>query len=145
MIIAVIDGQGGGIGKAIVEKIKAEKTLKNCKVYALGTNSVATGQMLRGGADEGATGENAIIHNMKHVDVILGPVGILNANAMMGELTPKMAEAIGSSHALKILLPLNKCHIQVVSVMELTVGQHIDNMMQVLKEAIVKNDNNYIK
>ncbi len=136
MIIAVIDGQGGGIGKAIVEKIKAEKNFNNCKVYALGTNSVATGQMLRAGANEGATGENAIIHNMKHVDVILGPVGILNANAMMGELTPKMSEAIGSSHALKILLPLNKCHIQVVSVMDLTIGQHIDNMIQVLIESI---------
>ena len=136
MIIAVIDGQGGGIGKSIVERIKGEQTLRDFKVYALGTNSVATGQMLRGGADEGATGENAIIHNMKHVDIILGPVGILNANAMMGELTPKMAEAIGSSHALKVLLPLNKCHIQVVSVMSLSIGQHIDNMVQVLKEYI---------
>lgn len=134
MIIAVIDGQGGGIGKAIVEKIKADKELKEYTVYALGTNSAATGQMLRGGADEGATGENAIVHNMRHVDIILGPVGILNANAMMGELTPKMAEAIGSSHALKILLPLNRCHIQIVSVMELTIGQHIDNAVKVLKK-----------
>jgi len=134
MIIGVVDGQGGGIGKAIVEKIKADRDFQECVIYALGTNSVATGQMLRGGADQGATGENAIIHNMGHVDIILGPVGILNANAMMGELTPKMAEAIGSSHALKILLPLNKCHIQIVSVLELSVGQHVDNLIKVLKE-----------
>lgn len=134
MIIGVIDGQGGGIGRAIVERIKGDKDLKEFIVYGLGTNSAATAQMLRGGANEGATGENAICHNMTHVDIILGPVGILNANAMMGELTPKMAEAIGSSHALKILLPLNRCHIQIVSVMDLTIGQHIDNAMQVLKE-----------
>lgn len=134
MIIAIIDGQGGGIGKALVEKIKADKELRGHVVYALGTNSMATGQMLRAGADEGATGENAIIHNMSHVDIILGPVGIINANAMMGELTPRMAEAIGSSHALKILLPFNKCHIQVVSVPELSIGQHVENAVGALKK-----------
>ncbi|MBN7771869.1 DUF3842 family protein [Clostridium aminobutyricum] len=137
MIIAVVDGQGGGIGKAIVEKVKAgfPKTV----VYALGTNSVATGQMLRAGADEGATGENAIVHNMKRVDVVVGVIGILNANSMMGELTPKMAEAIGSSPAQKILLPLNRCHIHVVSVKELSIGQHIDNAVLAIKEYIQAN------
>ena len=137
MIIGVIDGQGGGIGRAIVERIKSTDELKHLTVYGLGTNSAATGQMLRGGADEAATGENAIVHNAGHVDIIIGPVGIINANAMMGELTPKMAEAIGSSHALKILLPLNKCHIQVVSVMELTISQHVDNAVKVLIEVVI--------
>ena len=134
MVIAVIDGQGGGIGKALVERIKGDKELRGYLLIALGTNSIATGQMLRAGADEGATGENAIIHNMNHVDIILGPVGIINANAMMGELSPKMAEAIGSSHALKILLPFNKCHIQVVSVPDLSVGQHVENAVTALKQ-----------
>lgn len=133
MVIAVIDGQGGGIGKALVEKIKGDKELRGYLLIALGTNSIATGQMLRAGADEGATGENAIVHNMSHVDIILGPVGIINANAMMGELSPKMAEAIGSSHALKILLPLNKCHIQIVSVPDLPVGHHVENAVTALK------------
>ena len=134
MVIAVIDGQGGGIGTALVERIKGDKELRGYLLIALGTNSIATGQMLRAGADEGATGENAIIHNMNHVDIILGPVGIINANAMMGELSPKMAEAIGSSHALKILLPFNKCHIQVVSVPDLSVGQHVENAVTALKQ-----------
>jgi len=132
MKIAIVDGQGGGIGRAIAAKIKS--ALPEIEVIALGTNSAATGQMLRGGADEGATGENAIVHNMQHVDIVCGVVGILNANAMMGELTPRMAEAIGASHTLKVLLPLNRCHIHVVSVQELTLGQHIDNMVEIIKQ-----------
>ena len=138
MVIAVIDGQGGGIGKAIVERIKAE--LPDTEVIALGTNALATSQMLKGGADDGATGENAIVHNMQHVDIVCGVVGILNANAMMGELTPKMAEAIGSSHTMKILLPLNRCHIQVVSVEQLSLSQHIDNMVKAIKAYISGNN-----
>lgn len=131
---AVVDGQGGGIGKTIVEKVK--KAFPQLHVIALGTNAVATGQMLRAGADEGATGENAIVHNMQHVDVVLGVIGILNANAMMGELTPTMATAIGGSHTYKILLPVNRCHIHVVSVEEQPLGAHIDNAVEVLREYI---------
>lgn len=127
MIIAVVDGQGGGIGRAIVEKVKKE--LPEHKVIALGTNAAATGQMLKGGADDGATGENAIIYNIPRVDIICGVVAILNSNAMLGELTPKMAEAIGSSEAYKILLPLNRCHIHVVSVQNAPLGQHIEGMV----------------
>ena len=137
-IIAVVDGQGGGIGKAIVDRVK--KTFPEVEVLALGTNSVATGQMLRAGADEGATGENAIVHNMQHADVVMGVIGILNANAMMGELTPAMAEAIGSSHAYKILRPINRCHIHVVSVEEQPLGVHIDNAVEALREYMEKMD-----
>ena len=132
MRIAVVDGQGGGIGRAIVEKVKNE--FPETEVIALGTNSTATGQMLRAGADEGATGENAIVHNMQYVDVVMGVIGILNANSMMGELTPAMAAAIGGSRAYKILLPVNRCHIHVVSVEQLSVGGHIDNAVKALGE-----------
>lgn len=135
--VAVVDGQGGGIGKAIVEKVK--KAFPELNVIALGTNAVATGQMLRAGADEGATGENAIVHNMQHVDIVLGVIGILNANSMMGELTPAMATAIGGSHTYKILLPINRCHIHVVSVEDMPLGAHIDNAVTALSEYIKEN------
>ena len=134
MVIAVVDGQGGGIGRSIVEKIKGE--LPHVRVIALGTNSVATGQMLRAGADDGATGENAIVHNMQYVDVVIGVIGILNANSMMGELTPAMAQAIGGSHAYKVLLPINRCHIHVVSVEEASLGVHVEHAVQAVKEYI---------
>ena len=136
MVIAVVDGQGGGIGKAIVERIKAE--FPDVEIMALGTNALATSQMLKGGADDGATGENAIVYNMQRADIVCGVVAILNANAMMGELTPKMAEAIGSSDTMKILLPLNRCHIQVVSVEQLSLSQHIENMVKSIRAYIRK-------
>lgn len=131
MVIAVVDGQGGGIGKAIVEKVKA--AMPQLRVIALGTNSAATGQMLRAGADEGATGENAIIYNMQYADIVVGVIGILSANSMMGELSPAMAAAIGGSHAYKVLLPVNRCHIHVVSVEEAPLGKHIDHAVEAIK------------
>lgn len=134
MVIAVIDGQGGGIGKALVERIKA--AVPQARVIALGTNAVATGQMLRAGADDGATGENAIIHNMQHVDIVAGVIGILNANAMMGELSPAMAAAIGGSHTYKVLLPVNRCGIHVVSVEDAPLGKHVENAVTAIKAYI---------
>ena len=131
MIIAVIDGQGGGICRAIVEKIKT--ALPDHRIIALGTNAVATGQMLKAGADDGATGENAILHNVPRVDIICGVIGILTANSMMGELTPSMAAAIGNSSAYKVLLPINRCHIHVVSINDLPLGSHIDNAVAEIK------------
>ena len=131
MKVAVVDGQGGGIGKAVVEELR--KTFPDLYILALGTNSLATGQMLRAGATEGATGENAIIHNMEHVDIVVGVVGILCANSMMGELSPAMAQAIGGSHTHKVLLPVNRCHIQVVSVAEAGLSRHIKNVIEELK------------
>lgn len=136
MRIAVIDGQGGGIGKAIVDGIKTH--VPKADVLALGTNSMATGQMMKAGADEGATGENAIVHNVANVDMIVGVIAILNANALMGELSPKMAEAIGSSNAQKVLLPINRCGINVVSVEDVSLGTHIDNAIDIIKSELNK-------
>jgi NAD(P)-dependent dehydrogenase (short-subunit alcohol dehydrogenase family) len=137
MKIAVIDGQGGGIGRSIVEKLKA--SAPNAEVLALGTNATATDRMLRAGADEGATGENAIIHNVKSVDIITGVIAILNANALMGELSPRIAEAIGASPAFKVLLPINRCGIYVVSVQEAPLSTHIENAVAAIGHFISEN------
>ena len=107
MKIVVIDGQGGNIGRRIVEEIKAKKT--GCEILAIGTNSTATALMMKGGADVGATGENPVVLASTDADVIIGPIGIILADSMYGEITPRMAEAIGASKARKILIPINKC------------------------------------
>ncbi|RTZ92956.1 MAG: hypothetical protein DSY91_02875, partial [Deltaproteobacteria bacterium] len=93
--IAIIDGQGGGIGSAIIRKIK-ESYGESVELIALGTNAIATASMMKAKANKGATGENAIVQNVSQVDLIIGPLSILMANSLMGELTPKMAEAIAS-------------------------------------------------
>jgi len=105
MKIAVIDGQGGGIGRLIVEKLR-EALGNSCTILALGTNALAASVMLKAGANEGASGENAIVFSSSRVDIITGSVAILAANSYSGELTPRMAEAIASSEAVKILIPL---------------------------------------
>ena len=115
MRIAVVDGQGGGMGKAIIEALRKELG-DRVEILALGTNSIATSLMLKSGAHLGATGENAIVVNAEKADIIMGAIGIIVANSMMGELTPLMAKAIGESNAKKILLPLNRCNIEVVGV-----------------------------
>ena len=107
MKIVVIDGQGGNIGRRIVEEIKAKKT--GCEILAIGTNSTATALMMKGGADVGATGENPVVLASRDADVIIGPIGIILADSMYGEITPRMDEAIGASRARKILIPINKC------------------------------------
>ena len=107
MKIVVIDGQGGNIGKRIVEEIKNKGI--QCEVLAIGTNSTATALMMKGGADIGATGENPVVLASRDADVIIGPIVIIMVDSMYGEITPKMAEAVGASKARKILIPINKC------------------------------------
>ncbi|MDM8517255.1 DUF3842 family protein [Desulfobacterales bacterium HSG16] len=113
--ICVIDGQGGGIGSAVIRKIK-EVFAENVEIMALGTNAIATAQMLKSRANRGASGENAIVRTVNQVDLIIGPIGIIMAHSMMGEVTPKMAEAVAGSPAAKLLLPLSQDNIRIIGV-----------------------------
>lgn len=135
MRIAVIDGQGGGMGKAIVEKLRSEFG-EEIEIIALGTNALATSFMLKAGASEGASGENAIIFNSSRVDTIMGPIGIIAANSMLGELTPEMARAIAESHARKILIPINKCNIQVAGGRNMPFLNYIEDAILQIREII---------
>lgn len=103
--ICVIDGQGGGIGATLIKRLKDEYG-ESVEILALGTNAIATAQMMKARANRGATGENAIVRTVAEADLIVGPLSITWANAMMGEVTPRMAEAVTSSPAAKVLLPL---------------------------------------
>lgn len=129
MKIAIIDGQGGGIGKHITEKIRKALGDK-VEIYALGTNSVATAQMLKAGANEGATGENAIVFTVPRVKLILGSIGIVYPNAMLGELTPKMAEAIANSPAKKILLPIHRLNMELVGISSEPLPHYIEQLIK---------------
>lgn len=111
--IAVIDGQGGGIGSAVIRKVK-EIYGESLEVWALGTNAVATAQMMKARANRGATGEHAIVHCAGRVDLVIGPIAILLPYAMMGEITPRMVEALGASPAFKLLIPLTQEPVLVV-------------------------------
>ena len=110
ILIAVIDGQGGGMGRALVEM--AKRTVPDLHVRALGTNALATGAMLKAGADDGATGEGAVVYSAARAHILLGPVGILTPKGLLGEVTPAMAAAVGGSDAVKILLPSQRCSIR---------------------------------
>lgn len=131
--IAVIDGKGGGLGKAICEKI-APVIGENAKLYGLGTNATATMAMLKAGASNGATGENAICYMSQKVDIIIGPMAILVANSMMGEVSEKMAAHIASSSAKKILLPLQKCNMMVVGIKDISIKQMLDELKKIIIE-----------
>jgi len=133
MRIAVIDGQGGGIGKHITQVFR-RLFADTIEIIALGTNATATFLMLKAGANEGATGENAIIKNVAEVDVIVGSVAVLVADSMLGELTPKMAEAIGKSKAKKFLLPLNRVGVTIAGVKDEPLPHQIEDLARLFKE-----------
>ena len=123
MYILVIDAQGGGVGRQVVAS--AKQSVPDAVIMAVGTNSAATAAMRKAGADSAATGENAVVVACRKADVIVGPVGIVIADALYGEITPKMAVAIGQSRAQRILIPINHCDNIVVGVPELALGQLI--------------------
>lgn len=133
MFIAVVDGQGGGIGKVIVEKLRANFGY-DVYIIGLGTNALATSLMLKAGAEEGATGENAILYNIPKADIILGSIAIISANSLLGELSPSIAKSIAESPGRKILIPLNKCNLHVAGVESKPLPHYIDDMINIIKE-----------
>ena len=136
MRICVIDGQGGGIGSVIIRRLKEEYG-EQVLVLALGSNAIATAQMMKAGANRGATGENAIIWSIQDADVIIGPISIVLANAMMGEITPQVAAAVASCKAKKFLLPLTQENVEVASVIREPLPHQVDHIVAVrLKEML---------
>lgn len=137
MKLLVIDGQGGKMGKAVVEQMKA--AMPDTKIIAIGTNSIATSTMLKAGADMGATGENPVIYNSANADIIVGPIGIIIGNSLLGEVTPSMAVAVSSSKAIKILIPTNKCSCHVVSTQDLSLSEYVRLAVEKIREYINEN------
>lgn len=130
--VVLIDGQGGRLGQLLAEAITAEGL--SCDLLAIGTNSIATSAMLKGGAKQGATGENPVIVACRDADIIIGPIGIVSADSLLGEITPAMAVAIGQSKAMKLLLPVSHCSNQVVGVKPLSMNEMVKATVERLKE-----------
>ncbi len=133
MVVMVMDGQGGGIGSLIIKTLRTAIT-EDVEILALGTNSAATARMMKAGANRGATGENAIVQTSPKADVILGPLAILMAHAMMGEVTPRMAEAVSQSRAEKILIPLSQEKITLVGVTADPLPHLVEEAVRMVKE-----------
>lgn len=136
MNILVMDAQGGGIGKQVVTAVRTR--FPDVTITAVGTNAAATTAMLRAGADEGATGENAAVVCCRRADVIIGPVGIVIADAMLGEVTPRMAVAVGQSAAKRILIPVNHCANFIAGVADLSVGRLVDSVVAELEKTVCR-------
>jgi len=129
----VMDGQGGGIGAAVIKGLR-EKIGTNQEILGLGTNSISTSRMMKAGANRGGTGENAIVQTSQRVDVIIGPLAILMANSMMGEVTPGMAAAVSTSGAKKILIPLTQERVNIVGVSEEPLPHLVDRVVMLIRE-----------
>ena len=127
--ICVIDGQGGGIGAAIIKRLKSLFEEK-VEVVALGTNAIATAQMLKARANRGASGENAIVVTVARMDIIIGSVGIVMADAMMGEVTPKIAAAIAAAPARKLLIPISQENVVIVGALSVPLPHIVDTLIE---------------
>lgn len=132
MRIMVMDGQGGGVGRSLIEALSDR--YPQAELVAVGTNATATANMMKGGTSLGATGENAVICNSSRVDLIIGPMGIVMANAMLGEITPRMAEAVASSQARLILIPMNRCHTVIVGAGNKKLSEYIAEAVNAVEE-----------
>ena len=130
MRILIIDGQGGGLGKLLVSAVK---DMENVRITAVGTNSIATSAMLKAGAKEAATGENAVIVACRTADVIVGAVGVAIADSLLGEITPAMANAVGGSTAQKILIPMNKCDITICGCGGKTMAAYVSEAAELIQ------------
>jgi hypothetical protein len=135
--LAVIDGQGGGIGSAVIKRLR-EVFAEDIEIIGLGTNAMATGAMLKAGANKGASGENAIVQTVKKVDVVVGAMAIILSHSMMGELTPRMAEAIASSPARKYLVPLKMPELEIIGAPKEPLPHLIDQLIKQIRETIAE-------
>ena len=138
MDILVIDGQGGNLGKLLTKRLR--EVLPQADIVAVGTNSTATENMLKGGADRAATGENAVVVNACRARVITGPLGIVIADALMGEVTPAMAMAVGTSDAVRVLIPMNRCDTLVAGVAEKPMGELMEDAVRRIVGLLAKAD-----
>lgn len=134
MKILIIDGQGGGLGRQLVTAVKEQ--YPEIEVLAVGTNSAATNAMLRAGADRAATGENSVVVASGQADVIMGPLGMVIADSMLGEITPRMALAVGRSRAKRILVPVSQCDNIVAGTQDISMTQNVQNAVAVLQTLI---------
>ena len=130
MKVLIIDGQGGGLGRQLVAAVK--ERFPEIEVLAVGANSTATGAMLHAGADQAATGENAVLVASRRADVIMGPIGIVIADAMLGEITPVMAAAAGQSEAKRILLPVGQCDNIISGVRDMPMAKMVQEAVELL-------------
>lgn len=138
MNIVVIDGQGGQLGAQLVKAIR--NNFKDVNITAVGTNSVATAAMLKAGATQAATGENPVIVACRKADVIIGPIGIVIADSLYGEVTPQMAVAVGQANATRILIPVNKCDNLVAGNFDLTMSSLISDVIKKLQTVLCRNE-----
>ena len=134
MRILVVDGQGGGVGRQLVAQIK--QAFPDMQLMAVGTNTIATSAMLKGGADNAATGENAVLVAARKAEIIVGPLGIVVADSLGGEISPAMANAVAQSNAKRILIPFKQCDNVIVGVSDYTLGHLIQQAVDELRKII---------
>ena len=136
MMILVVDGQGGGLGRLLVRELKG--AFPQAEIASVGTNSTAANAMMKAGADFAATGENAVVVNCRHADIIVGAVGIVIADSMWGEITPRMAQAVGQSDARRVLIPINLCSNLVVGVSEMSMSKLVQAAVDTVRRLTEK-------